>query len=203
MIKSKPANPSRLPQPTQPRFGRHKTLFFASDQSFARKAVRETGTRRCRQNTYASCIRQHRVEEHDVLIGDHGHGVSCGTWCVSVAGEANFGDHTDLINLVAAGEGIMLEAQFLFEEAHGAAALGFVRGAGPGPARGSAPVRIGGGVVQGPSFAAGGRFPEDLRVGAATAEGARRPFQPTLRLRAGASHFQAADGRTSAAGPAC
>ena len=26
-------------------------------------------------------------------------------------------DHTDLINLVAAGEGIMLEAQFLFEEA--------------------------------------------------------------------------------------
>jgi hypothetical protein len=90
---------------------------FASDQSFARKAVRETGTRRCRQNTYASCIRQHRVEEHDVLIGDHGHGVSCGTWCVSVAGEANFGDHTDLINLVAAGEGIMLEAQFLFEEA--------------------------------------------------------------------------------------
>ena len=27
------------------------------------------------------------------------------------------GDHTDLINLVAAGEGILLEAQFLFEEA--------------------------------------------------------------------------------------
>ena len=26
-------------------------------------------------------------------------------------------DHTDLINLVATGEGIMLEAQFLFEEA--------------------------------------------------------------------------------------
>jgi DNA-binding transcriptional LysR family regulator len=44
---------------------------------------------------------------------------------VSVAGDANFAprlgpegsDHTDLINLVAAGEGIMLEAQFLFEEA--------------------------------------------------------------------------------------
>ena len=36
---------------------------------------------------------------------------------MSVAGEANFGDHTDLINLVVAGEGIMLEAQFLFEEA--------------------------------------------------------------------------------------
>jgi len=28
-------------------------------------------------------------------------------------------DHTDLINLVAAGEGIMLEAQFLFERANG------------------------------------------------------------------------------------
>jgi DNA-binding transcriptional LysR family regulator len=27
------------------------------------------------------------------------------------------GDHTDLINLVATGEGIMLEAQFLFEDA--------------------------------------------------------------------------------------
>jgi hypothetical protein len=29
VIKSKPATPSQLPQPTQPRFGRHKTLFFA------------------------------------------------------------------------------------------------------------------------------------------------------------------------------
>src|ERR1700745_3089509 len=28
-LRSKPATPSRLPQPTQPRFGRHKTLFFA------------------------------------------------------------------------------------------------------------------------------------------------------------------------------
>jgi hypothetical protein len=98
------------------------------------------------------------------------------------------GDHTDLINLVAAGEGIMLEAQFLFEEAM--ARLRSASFAARAVARLVAlPYSSGGGVVQGPSFAAGGRFPEDLRVGAATAEGARRPFQPTLRLRVGASRL--------------
>jgi len=94
VIKSKRANLSRLPTDATsiwtPQNAVFRQVCFASDQSFARKAVRETGTRRCRQNTYASCIRQHRVKEHDVLIGDQGHGVSCGTWCVSVAGEANF-----------------------------------------------------------------------------------------------------------------
>ena len=57
-------------------------------------------------------------------------------------------------------------------------------------------------MVQGPSFAAGDRFPEDLRVGVANAEGARRPFLPTLRLRARSKPpLAAADGRTSTAQP--
>ena len=85
---------------------------------------------------------------------------------------------------------------------HGTAALGFARGPGSLPAAGSAHIQTGGGVVQGPSFAAGDRFPEDLRVGVANAEGARRPFLPTLRLRARSKPpLAAADGRTSTAQP--
>ena len=173
-----------------------RQVCFASDQSFARKAVRETGTRRCRQNTYASCIRQHRVKEHDVLIGDQGHGVSCGTWCVSVAGEANFAPAWDRKAATIRpsstwwrpAKASCWRRNFCSRKPwRGCARLRSRRG--PWPASWLCPVRIGGGVVQGPSFAGGGRFPEDLRVSVATAEGARRPFQPTLRLRAGASHL--------------
>jgi CBS domain-containing protein len=58
-LRSKPANPSRLPQPTQPRFGRHKTLFFARCGSPAVSHLLgkpfEIRTRRCRPNTSNPC----------------------------------------------------------------------------------------------------------------------------------------------------
>jgi hypothetical protein len=98
-----------------------RQVWFASDPSFARKAVREIGTRCCHPNTSTSCIRQHRVEEHDVLIGEATASAAApgacrrrGKFRPRLGPEGS--DHTDHINLVATGEGVILETQFVFEK---------------------------------------------------------------------------------------